>query len=280
MYVKETENNPSNPNNSGAPKPGRDGSWGAAARDWAEAQEATMQPVFEAVLDRAEIGEGKAVLDVGCGTGLLCLLAFQRGAAAAGLDASTGQLEVARERLPQADFRLGEMEQLPFEDEQFDLITSCNALQYSTDTVGTLREMARVAKPGAIVGIMTGSRTGPSGMSAFYSNLGELREKTSGPDSRAPRVLFSDPDALIRFMQEAGLEVFEEQEVDCDWDYPDLATALKGGLSFAPGVRILQHAGKDAVHRLVEQSLEPYKIEGGGYHIPNRARYVLGRVNK
>jgi len=81
-------------------------------------------------------------------------------------------------------------------------------------------------------------------------------------------------------MEEAGLEVFEEGEVDCDWDYPDLATALKGGLSFAPGVRILRYAGKDAVYELVSQSLEPYKTESGEYHIPNRARYVLGRVKK
>lgn len=239
-----------------------------------------MQPIFEAVLDRAEVGEGKAVLDVGCGTGLLCSLAYKLGATATGLDASAGQLEVARERVPQVDFRLGEMEQLPFEDGQFDLVTGGNALQYSTDTVGTPREIARVSKPGGIVGIMTGSRTGPSGMGAFYSNLGELRETTSGPGSRAPRVLFSDPDALTRYMEEAELEILEEREVDCDWDYPDLATALRGGLSFAPGVRILRHAGKEAAYELVAQSLEPYKTESSGYHIPNRARYVLGRVNK
>lgn len=40
------------------------------------------------------------------------------------------------------------------------------------------------------------------------------------------------------------------------------------------------YAGKDAVYELVSQSPEPYKTESGGYHIPNHARYVLGRVNK
>jgi SAM-dependent methyltransferase len=262
-------------------KPGRDGSWGAAARDWATYQEGTMSPIFKAVLERVDIGPGKAVLDVGCGTGLFCMMAIDTGATAAGLDASAGQLEVARERLPQADFRQGEMEDIPFADNQFDLISCCNALQYSMDPLSTLRQMKRVSKPGGSVSIISGTRTstGTSGMGAVYANLMELREKTSAPGPKAPRIIFSDPDAITRFMGEAGLEVYDEQEVDCPWDYPDLESAFRGGMSFAPGVRIIQYAGRDAVYELVRQSLEPYKTSTGGYHIPNRARYVLGKNN-
>lgn len=192
-------------------KPGRDGSWGAAARDWAEAQEGTMRPIFEAVLDRVGVGPGMKVLDVGCGTGLLCKLALDRGAEAAGMDASPTQLEVARERVPGAEFTQGEMEVLPYEDGEFDLITCSNALQYSMDAKGTLAEMKRITKPGGTVAIITGTRTrgaGPGGMGAFYSSLTELREITSGPSTGAPRVVFSDPDAVSRFMEEVGLEQY------------------------------------------------------------------------
>lgn len=273
--------NESTSSNEQVSKPGRDGSWGAAARDWAEAQEGTMQPIFEAVLDKVGVGPGMAVLDVGCGTGLLCKLALDRGATAAGMDASPTQLQVARERVPGAEFTLGEMETLPYSDGQFDLITCSNALQYSMDAKGTLAEMKRITKPGGTVAIITGTRTrgsGPGGMGAFYSSLTELREKTSGPSTGAPRVIFSDPDAVSRFMEEVGLEPYDEEEVDCDWDYPDLETALRGGLSFAPGVRIIRYAGKEKVYAMVTETLEPFKTESGGYHIPSRSRFILGRA--
>lgn len=261
-----------------SPKPGRDGSWGAAARDWADYQEQTMQPLFEAVLDRLEIGPGKVLLDVGCGTGLCCALAIERGAEAEGMDASPTQLAEAEKRVPKAEFTLGEMEELPYEDGEFDLITCCNALQYSMDPLGTLKEMKRVSKPGGTVAILTGARkSGPGGMGVFYSKLGEMRAATSGP-SAGQKVIFSDPDAIARFMVEAGLEPYDEKEVECDWVYPDLETAFKGGMSFAPGVRILREYGKDAVLPLVEESLEPYKSEDGGYRIPSMGRYVLGRA--
>ena len=265
-------------NDTNKPKPGRDGSWGPAARDWAAAQEGTMSPIFKAVLARVGVGPGKAVLDVGCGTGLFCLLASRMGAEVAGIDASPGQIEVARERLPNADLRQGEMDELPFDSGVYDLVSCCNALQYSTDTLQALREMIRVAKPGATVSILTSGRTGPHGMRAFFAGLSALREQKPEATPPPPRPLFADPDALGRYMAEAGLTLYEEKEVECDWDYPNLETALKGGLSFAPGVRAIRDLGKDAVYEAVAAELEQYKTASGGYHIPNMARYVLGRV--
>jgi len=44
--------------------------WGERARDWADFQEATVRPVFEAVLDRTRVAPGTRYLDVGCGSGM------------------------------------------------------------------------------------------------------------------------------------------------------------------------------------------------------------------
>jgi SAM-dependent methyltransferase len=43
--------------------------WSARARDWAEIQEATLLPLFDAIADGLGIGAGTRVLDVGCGAG-------------------------------------------------------------------------------------------------------------------------------------------------------------------------------------------------------------------
>ena len=125
--------------------------WGTEPRTWAELAEAHNRPLFEAVLDAAGVGAGTRVLDVGCGSGLTLVLAAQRGAVAAGIDISPGLLGVARERLPGADLRDGDMEALPFPDEAFDAVLGVNAFQFAGDPPQALREAARVLLPGGLL---------------------------------------------------------------------------------------------------------------------------------
>ena len=69
-----------------------------------------------------------------------------------------------------------------------------------------------------------------------------------------------------------------DAEMACDWDYPDLATALRGILSFAPGVRAIRAAGAEPVRAAVGTALAPYRTASGGYHLPHQMRYVLARA--
>ena len=121
--------------------------WGTDPRAWADLAEAHNQPLFEAVLDAAGVGPSTRVLDVGCGSGLTLVLAAQRGATPSGLDISPGLLGIARERLPDADLREGDMESLPFDDGAFDAVVGVNAFQFAGDPRRALREAARVVCP-------------------------------------------------------------------------------------------------------------------------------------
>ena len=121
--------------------------WGTDPRAWADLAEAHNQPLFEAVLDAAGVGQGTRVLDVGCGSGLALVLAAQRGAVPSGLDISPGLLGIARDRLPGAGLREGDMESLPFDDAAFDAVLGVNAFQFAGDPRRALREAARVARP-------------------------------------------------------------------------------------------------------------------------------------
>src|SRR5579863_4071767 len=107
--------------------------WGTDPQAWADLAEAHNRPLFEAVLDAASAGPGTRLLDIGCGSGLALVLARQRGAIASGLDISPGLLAIARDRLPHADLRAGDMEQLPFDDESFDAVTGIIAFQCAGD---------------------------------------------------------------------------------------------------------------------------------------------------
>lgn len=93
--------------------------WGKAAHDWATIQEPPSKPLWEAMLDGALVGEGSRILDVGCGAGGASELAATRGAKVSGLDAAQGLIDFAGQRLPECDFRVGDMESLPVQLSRF-----------------------------------------------------------------------------------------------------------------------------------------------------------------
>jgi SAM-dependent methyltransferase len=164
--------------------------WGAAAEDWAELAEPLQVPFFEAALDAIGIGEGTRLLDAGCGSGLALMLASNLGAVVSGLDASAGLLAVARERLPGADLREGDLEALPFSDGSFDAVTAFNSMQYASDPTAALREVRRVAVPGAPVAITTWGAPEQCEMRAVLGAIGSLLPPPppgAGGRTRRPR---------------------------------------------------------------------------------------------
>jgi demethylmenaquinone methyltransferase / 2-methoxy-6-polyprenyl-1,4-benzoquinol methylase len=90
------------------------------------------------------------VLDVATGTGAVAReLLRQKGCTVVGLDQSPEMLAEARRRLPK-EVQLVEAsaEQLPFPDASFDALTFTYLLRYVSDPGATLRELARVVRPG------------------------------------------------------------------------------------------------------------------------------------
>src|SRR5215207_2129495 len=83
--------------------------WGHAARDWSCLFEHYAAEVTAAMFERLGVGPGSRLLDVACGAGLATRWAAGRGATVAGIDAAGALVEVARDRLPDADLRLGSM---------------------------------------------------------------------------------------------------------------------------------------------------------------------------
>jgi ubiquinone/menaquinone biosynthesis C-methylase UbiE len=128
--------------------------WGARAFDWASASEPAWRDVFIAVLDQARVGKGTRHLDIGCGVGGALVIARERGAHVSGFDASEPLANIARERLPGAKILTGDMEDLPFVDETFDVVTGINAFQYARDQRKAIAEAARVTRKGGAVTLL------------------------------------------------------------------------------------------------------------------------------
>jgi demethylmenaquinone methyltransferase/2-methoxy-6-polyprenyl-1,4-benzoquinol methylase len=105
------------------------------------------------LVSRIEAGPGDRVLDVATGTGAVALeLVRQKGCAVVGADQSEGMLETARRRAGgQVEFVRASAESLPFADREFDALTFTYLLRYVADPAATLRELARVVRPGGTI---------------------------------------------------------------------------------------------------------------------------------
>jgi demethylmenaquinone methyltransferase/2-methoxy-6-polyprenyl-1,4-benzoquinol methylase len=112
-----------------------------------------------ALVGRVRADPGDRVLDVATGTGLVAEeLVRRHGCSVVGLDQSEEMLAGARAKLagrPDLAARVelvrGEAEELPFADREFDALTFTYLLRYVDDPLATLRELARVVRPGGTI---------------------------------------------------------------------------------------------------------------------------------
>ncbi|USD64373.1 malonyl-ACP O-methyltransferase BioC [Vibrio sp. SCSIO 43136] len=97
--------------------------------------------------------QGLKVLDLGCGTGFASQLLANKGAKVIAADLSEAMLEQSRLRCENldVDYQQADAEQLPFKDNEFDIVYSSLALQWCQDLSVPLKEMKRVTKPGGSV---------------------------------------------------------------------------------------------------------------------------------
>jgi SAM-dependent methyltransferase len=107
-------------------------------------------------IEEAKLLPGDVVLDLGSGAGLDCFLAAQEvsgGGRVIGLDMTDAMLAKAEENkrklgLENVEFRKGEMEDMPIEDETIDAIISNCVVNLSPDKPAVFRESFRVLRPG------------------------------------------------------------------------------------------------------------------------------------
>lgn len=144
------------------------------------------------VADRLGDMAGREVLDIACGTGLWLQELVRRGAKPSGLDISSKAVEECRLRLPSGDIREGVAETLPFPDRKFDLITCLGSLEHFLDQPKALREMRRVAEPGAKILILVPNSGFLTRKLGLYKGTGQIAIRETVRSLGEWEGLFSD----------------------------------------------------------------------------------------
>ena len=102
-------------------------------------------------------GEGKRLLDAGCGIGVLTRFFAKRGYEVHAIDLTTSAVEATRQSLEalglQAEVKLGNVEQLAFPDNCFDYVVSNGVIHHTPDTEKAVGEFYRVLKPGGLASV-------------------------------------------------------------------------------------------------------------------------------
>jgi SAM-dependent methyltransferase len=245
--------------------------WGSRAADWATVEE-QQTPTYEEAIRRTGIGAGDRVLDVGCGTGVFLRAAAERGAEVCGVDASAELLRIAETRVPEVELRVGEMEDLPFEDDRFDVVCGFNAFFFAADIVGALREARRVTRPGGQVVVQVWGRPERCDIETMKRIVRQYL-----PDAPPPSELWM-PGVLEELCSKAGMTPGPGFDVRWAYEFAD-AEALGRAMMAPAGVaQVVGPEREPLVKREIVEGLAHCRTESGAYRLENEFRLVVARA--
>jgi len=224
--------------------------WGEAAAGWQKYDENIMgvsAPVTQMLLELVQIGPGKRVLDIACGTGEPALPAAKMVGPAGfvlATDMAPEMLEVAREKartqgVSNVEFRLVDGEEIEVEPSSFDAVTCRWGMMFMPEPLRFLHQAYGALKPDGRIAV---SVWGPPERNPFITlPMITVRKHVEVPaqDPMAPGGIFSFADrAKLEFVfQQAGFQDIHlddmEQPIsvfDSGYEYWQFCTAIMGPL--------------------------------------------------
>jgi ubiquinone/menaquinone biosynthesis C-methylase UbiE len=206
----------------------------------------------------AGVRPGWRVLDVGAGPGALttALVAMLGAESVSAADPSPPFVEANRERHPGVDVRLAGAEDMPFADDAFDAALAQLVVQFMTDSVRGVSEMARVTRPGGVVAACVWDfGTGRSPLSAIWSTALELDPSVEDEGDRVG----VRRGQLAQVFEQAGLEDVEESEVSVTVEHESFEAWWEPmTLGVGPAGSWLQRQPEDVRERVRERCRELY----------------------
>jgi SAM-dependent methyltransferase len=248
--------------------------WSERADDWAEVIESEadpwLEPIYDDVLDRLGIGEGAALLDIGCGAGRFARRAADRGARVSGIDITPAFVEIARGHTPDGDFRLGDLQSLPWPRDTFDAVTGFNSFFYAENLGEALREAHRVARPGALLAMTAFGRPENSDFTPVFELIADAIPAFAVEEHDGP--------PLERFLSGAGFAVELADYRPNTETYPDMDTLVRGYLAIGPLRHAVRAIGEDTVAEFMRTAFARHVRPDGSVSVTDEYRLLVARA--
>ncbi len=288
----------------------------ARARDWSEIQERMLVPLYEAVYERLDLGDGTRMLGLECGSGLALLMAAARGATVTGVDSRSPELlALARRRLlsrtpgapgtPEIPPGTPEIPEGPRPHGARGTGTRGGTARIVQGSPGDARDPSAPAFTLVTAFEPIGCLAGDSdGLGALLDGAAPLAARGAavvlagwGPPERCAttsvlRVAtrLADPlrsagswrpalrDDLEEVARRTRLRPDGSGRVACPFGYADARSAARGLLSTGLFDAAIAAAGQEQVDKELAEALHPYRRPDGTVWMPNVFRYLIARI--
>ena len=254
--------------------------WERAAGAYESSFATATRQFIPALLDAADVGTGRSVLDVACGPGFVAAGAAERGAMARGLDFSLAMLGVARARHPGIVFDQGDAEAMPYPDGQFDTVVSNFGVHHVPSPILALRQAHRVLRSGGSLAFTIWGA--PAENTAWKLVFDAIRRCGDMSASRAPAPGggFGTPADCVVALEMAGFTGIGSRKLTGLWRQADgraLLAALRSGTARMAAL-IEAQASKviPAIVADIDREAAIYR-DSGGLVIPMAAFVAYGR---
>ena len=248
--------------------------WGSRANDWSCLHEHYSIDVLIALFARLEVGPQTALLDIACGSGLAVRIASGMGATVSGIDAGPELIDVAADRTPTADLRVGSMYELPWADGAFDAAVSVNGIWGGCEAA--LDEAFRVLRPGGRLGISFWGSGPPLDIRKFFRTFA-----IHAPDEHrgSMRQLndIATPGVAEEMLTASGFLVVERGGRTAMIEWPDAEIAWRAISSVGPAVPALRTNDPTMLKRDVLDAIEPCRDHRGIYRMRSDHQFVIAR---
>ena len=242
----------------------------------------TFWDVGARIVRRIGVAPGQDVLDVACGTGNAAIRAAQAGARVVGLDLTPEMFEAGRRLADESgvavEWREGDAEALPCDDQSFDVVLSTFGCMFAPQHEVVARELVRVLRPGGRMGLCNWTPEGALG--DFFRML--ARHLPPPPPFATPPLPWGSEEHVRRLFDGTGIGLeFDRESVDLHYD--SVADAVKTtGADFGPLVKargLLEPQGRwEALRQELIAFFEEHDVrDGSEVVIPGEYLVVLGR---
>lgn len=187
-----------------------------------------------------QIPPGKCWLDIGCGTGALseAIEKHMSPADLSAMDKSASYVKKAKQRILQnQNFKTGEVDHIPFDNQKFDVLVSGLALNFFPSIENALLEFKRVTKPGGVIGSYVWDYSNKMEFLRYFWDAAYQIDPSSKSLDEGIRFPLCSTENLVKAFTKAGITDIESSFLDIETifkDFNDYWNPFLGGQGPAP----------------------------------------------